>query len=127
MSAFETRIKKGATMQECVEGVSSFSTGHTRLYVEGAGYYDGPLVTYVRCHGEHGSGPISAEEVRAILNGAEPVVQWDSDPDLANNYVHWHDVGVASHRSAEHCAVLLAAQLTLCLEGLWPRVPATSI
>lgn len=123
MSAFETRINNGATMQECVEGVYSFSTGNTRLYVEGGGYCDGPLVTYVRCHGEHGSGPISAEEVRAILNGAEPVVQWDSDPDLANNYVHWQWL---PHRSAEHCAVLLAAQLTLCLEGLWPRVPATS-
>ena len=127
MSAFETRIKNGATMQECVEGIHSFSTSHDRLYVEGSLDYDGPLVAYVRCHGHHGSGPLSAEEVRAILNGVEPVVQWDSDPDLANNFVHWRVELQKAHRGAERSAVLLAAQLTLCAAGLWPRVPATSI
>jgi hypothetical protein len=127
MFAFDYRIKNGATMQECVEGVSSFSTGYRRLYVKGAGYQGGPLVAYVSCSGKHGLGPLSADEVRAILAGVTPVVQWDSDNDPANDYVHWRVDEDHSDKCQKRNADLLAAQLTLCLAGLWPRVPATSI
>ena len=125
MSAFDWMIAHGATLQECVAGVSDFAVGFDRLYIEGSLDYDGPLVAYIRCHGKHGSGPLSADEVRAILAGAEPVVEWESDPDPANDYVHWRVQEPAGHqdrRRVEQIASLLAAQLTLCLAGKWPRV-----
>jgi len=121
MSLFEYQIRHGKSLDECVKGVSSFSTCFGRLYVEGSDYYDGPMVASIKCSGDHGSGPISEEIVLLILDGAEPVVKWATDEDPANDYIHWHLDADGASGDAERSATLLAAQLTLCLAGLWPR------
>ena len=138
MSAFDYHRNKGVTLQKCLEGISSFSTCFSRLYVEGSTRYDGPLVAVVTCHSACGSGPLSAEEVLAILSGVKPVVEWETDGDRANNYVlfstglgannyvHWcAGTEPGGEKNAEKKAVLLAAQLTLCLAGLWPSSSAS--
>ena len=126
MSAFDYHRNKGVTLQKCLEGIDSFSTGFSRLYVEGSTRYDRPLVAVVTCHSACGSGPLSAEEVLAILSGVKPVVEWETDGDRANNYVHWRaGTEPGENKNAEKKAVLLAAQLTLCLAGLWPSSSAS--
>jgi hypothetical protein len=126
MSAFDYHRNEGVTLQKCLEGISSFSTCFSRLYVKGSTCYDGPLVAVVTCHSDYGSGPLSAEEVLAILSGVKPVVEWETDEDLANDYVHWcAGAEPGGEKKAEKKAKLLAAQLTLCLAGLWPSSSAS--
>jgi hypothetical protein len=126
MSAFDYHRNEGVTLQKCLEGIDSFSTGFSRLYVEGSTCCDRHLVAVVICHSDYGSGPLSAEEVLAILSGVKPVVEWETDEDPANDYVHWcAGTEPGGEKNAEKKAVLLAAQLTLCLAGLWPSSSAS--
>jgi len=123
MSAFDYSMENGATLQECLEGIHSFSPSSGTLYVkeeEGASRNDRPIVAVVYCWSSFGSGPLSSEEVLAILSGAKPVVEWETDEDPANDYIHWRQ-DTHGRKEAEKKATLLAAQLTLCLAGLWPK------